>query len=433
MRRDQKPTTALLGLVILVSLSLTGCLSLAVDITPPPVNTRSEDLPSTSIPTLQPTREIPTTEVPQSGESSGEGVVNVFILDQTGGLLLKDGLDVILEGYDSFELVYQDSLPASSADHIQFTGVPFPAGRVYFVSIYYGGAVYRSDIIQIAVDQNQLDLEVVIFDTTTDQAGLVIDRVHILFDFIQPDLAQVVEIYIISNMGNSTVVSESQGGINVEFPLPSEASGVEFEDGNLGQRYLKTDAGFGDTVSIPPGSGIYPVSVSYLLPYQKDRLDFSQRFDFPVGAIIVMTPVGVVKVKGSSLEDLGQQSIPSGAVQVYSGPTLARGDSVQFRLSGNPFEDPSLPAPQLQSSQLIIFGAGGLGLLILVSGVWLYIRNQHQNRDLESEQGSVETREGILDSIIALDDLFADRELSEKVYQQKRAQLKRKLQSLPED
>ena len=188
-------------------------------------------------------------------------MVNVFIQDQTGGQLLEDDPVVVLEGYDQFERQFLDELPLDGEGFIQFTDVPFPAGRVYFASIDFGGAVYRSQIFLVEEGQVSLDLQVEIFNTTTDQSGLIIDRVHVLVDFTRPDVADFVEIYIFSNLGSSTIVPASPGGISVEFPLPAGAVGIGFEDGNLGQRYLKTEDGFGDTVSIPPGSGIYPVSV----------------------------------------------------------------------------------------------------------------------------------------------------------------------------
>jgi hypothetical protein len=148
-----------------------------------------------------------------------------------------------------------------------------------------------------------------------------------------------------------------------------------------------------------------------------------------------MTPGGGLEASSKSLQDLGEQSLPSGVVRVYSGTALASGDSLQFRLSGSPFEEPpAQTAPPPQSSQWVIYGAGGLGVLLLASGIWLYFRNQAKGHNLdEEEQVTDGSREEILDSIIALDDLYAEGDLSEKAYQKKRAQLKKQLKALPED
>ena len=423
--------------VLLVSLVLTGCLSLADDITPPPDNSGAEPLPPTSQPTLEPIQEVPPTIESQPDDNPDSGIVNVYILDHTEGLLMEENPSVQLEGYDQFELVFEESLPISPDGFVQFNGISFPEGRVYFASIIYGGAVYRSQIVFIETEQTSLDLQVEIYNTTTEQAGLIIDRIHVLVDFTQPDVTEIIEIYILSNLGDATIVPEVPGEISVEFPLPAGAIGIGFEDGNLGERYLKTDDGFGDTVSIPPGSGIYQVSVYYSLPYENNRLDFEQKFNYPVGAVVVMLPAGDVNVKGSTLEDMGVQSIPSGEVQIYAGQSIAREEVLQFRLSGKPSLDtpsgeiPSSSSPQLDRDSWIIYGGGGLGLILLIGGFWLFIRNQRQ--DIETPDGkedSVHSQEEILDSIIALDDLFANGEIPETAYNRKRKQLKDELKSI---
>ncbi|MCJ7735304.1 MAG: hypothetical protein MUP11_12250 [Anaerolineales bacterium] len=429
MRKLPRPLNKWLGFVLLMSMLFSGCISLAADVTPPPGNLQPTQIEETVVPTQQPTQEIqPTVESPDA-ESTEAGVVRVAVLDQTGGMLLENSLDVRLEGFDQFELAFQDSKIISTNDLVQFNEVPFLPGRVFFASIAYGGAVYRSEIIESGEGTTNLDLQVVIYDTTTDDSGLFIDRVHVLLDFLQPEQIDVVEIYIISNLGNETIVAAVPGEASVEFPLPPEAISIEFDDGVLGQRYVKTQAGFGDTVSIPPGSGVYQVLVYYTLPYQRSRLDFEQEMNYPVGAVVVMTPAGGVTVKGSSLEDLGVQSIPSGAVQVYSGTALAGSEILAFRVSGKMESEIPQETSQLFSSQPIVLIMGAVGVLLLVSGIWLFIQNRRKDRRVEEDSHPGESREEILDSLIALEDLYQGGDISGEKYQEKRKQLKNKLQN----
>lgn len=424
MRRFPESFLTWLGIALLISLTLSGCLSLAADVTPPPGNLPPAVIEDTPLPTLPPTQEIQPTLESSPAEPAEEGVVSVAVLDQTGGKLLENSLEVRLEGFDQFELAFQDSQIISTNDLVQFNEVPFLPGRVFFASIAYGGAVYRSEILESGEGTTNLDLQVVIFDTTTDDSGLFIDRVHVLLDFPQPDQIEVVEIYIISNLGNETIVAAVPGEASVDFPLPPEAISIEFDDGVLGQRYVKTQTGFGDTVSIPPGSGVYQVLVYYTLPYQRSRLDFEQDMNYPVGAVVVMTPAGGVTVKGSSLEDLGVQSIPSGAVQVYSGTALAGSEKLAFRVSGKMESEISQ-----ETSQLFVLIMGAVGVLLLVSGIWLFIQNRRKDRRIEEDSHPGESREEILDSLIALEDLYQGGDISGEKYQEKRKQLKNKLQN----
>jgi len=282
-----------------------------------------------------------------------------------------------------------------------FEDVPFLEGRVYFASVSYGGAVYQSEVVQLGAETTYLELTIQVYETTTSDESLVIDRLHLLADFPSPDYIQIVEIYIMSNLGDATVVSAIPGEATVSFPLPADAESIEFENGALGQRYLQTEDGFGDTAGIPPGSGVYQVLVYYKLPVKRNRLTFSQEMRYPVQAVIVMVPAGEAVLKGSTLEDGGIQAIPDGSVQMYSGAAIGRGESLEFRLT---IESSTNTLPTDGSGFLsrgVLIGAGVLG-----------------------------GGEQILDSIIALEDLYKDSEIEEKVYLNKRQELMDKLEAL---
>jgi len=430
------PLILFLGL----SLLLSGCWTLADDITPPPGAVQTEPVSNTPVlPTLASTSTQSSSTETSAEETTPDdvtsGVVYVEVFDQTGGALLDLGLDVYLEAYDHFEQVYEEILTLTPDGLIDFNEVPFLVGQVYFASITYGGAVYRSEITELTPGASELVLQVQIFETTTDDSALSIDRIHVFIDFLEPDQVHIGEIYIISNYGTGTVVAEAAGLPTVSFPLPEGALSIEFDNGILGERYLKTEDGFGDTVSIPPGSGVYQVLVYYTLPYQRNKLDYSQLVPYSVGAVVVMTPVNQVTVKGNSLEDMGIQSIPEGAVHIYAGESIAAGEKLQFRISGNPetalTQDESLPSQV--PGYLFVVAALGAGMIL--AGIWLFIRNRTLSEDeLEGDQiGSEEDREQILDQIIALEDLYNSGDIDEKDFQKKRKDLKKKLTDLVQE
>lgn len=416
--------------IVLLSLLLSGCIGLSDDITPPPGNIQPASSQATEIPSPtstqaepQPTQAIIITEL-------GEGEVSIEIIDQTGGRLLEGGLEVSLEGYDQVELAYHDSQPVDISGQVLFTQVPLEPGRVFFASISYGGAVYRSDLVEIGEETSSLYLPVQVYETTTDGSALFIERLHLVMEFMQPDLVNVVEIYIISNLGDATIVAGSPGEPSVEFPLPAEAGSISFEDGSIGQRYLLTENGFGDTLSIPPGAGVYQVLVFYTLPYTRNKLDFKQEMAYPVGAVVVMTPAGNVSIKNSDLEDLGVQYVAGGAVQVYSGPPILRNQSLDFQISGKPDTAAVQPEPPVTSSQTLLIVLGAIGGSLLLGGIVLFIRNRRHYESIEDVGPPEGKREEILDSIIALEDLFKNGEISKKVYKNKRQELKDQLSKL---
>ncbi|MCD4802360.1 MAG: hypothetical protein K8R16_05415 [Anaerolineales bacterium] len=383
------PVLCILG----ISLLLSGCLNLSDDVTPPPEAVKTNPVVNTPIlPTAVPTQEqpLPNETTPEETELK---VVYVEVSDHTGGTLLDLDLDVRLEAYDNFAQVFQETLTLPSTGIIDFNDVPFLEGRVYFASITYGGAVYRSEITEFAPEAAELGLHVQLFDTTADDSGLHIDRIHVLVEFSEPGLLQIVEIFIFSNNGEATVVAGSPDQPTVFFPLPEGAAAIEFEDGLLGQRYLETQDGFGDTVSISPGAGVYQVLVYYTLPYQGNTLDFAQTINYPVGAVVVMTPVNQIEVKGSYLEDVGVQDITSGAFQVYAGGGLNRGEELQFQISENSetalVQDESSPL----EIQGYLIGLTALGVVMILAGSWLFFRNRRlsgEEHELEEDHQEVE-------------------------------------------
>ena len=430
MRNQRKYFIGILGAVLFILVFLSGCLSMQVDITPPPEGNKADGVVDTPIPVQAPTQTSPPPTIAIDTEGIEGQVIIVDVIDQTGGLLLNQGLEVHLDGYDQFELVYQDVKPLSAESTLVFDNVPLQTDRVFFASISHGGAVYRSDMFEVGDDTNSMRMAIEIYETTTSDEFILIERIHVLVDFPAPNLAQIVEIFIVSNLGESTFVAESTGQATVSFPLPPGAMSIAFDDGALGERYIKTDDGFGDTVSIPPGAGVYQTLVYYNLPIQGTTFDFSQEMNYPVRAAVIMMPEGEGFVEGPNLEDMGVQSIPDGSVQVYSVLSIPRNELMEFQVSVDS-ETTAVPADTPVSlPNTIIIAAGVLGGVLFLSGIWLYFRQRRRilEEDASGEQSS--EREVILDSIIALEDLYHEGEITEKAYLKKRQELKDQLDSL---
>jgi hypothetical protein len=428
---NQRGINSFLATILIVGFSilLTGCLNLAGDVTPPPDINQTQPVKNTPVPTLEPTWEEPQPEetAPQDLDT---GTIMVEVFDHSGGTLLAQNLEVRLEGFDHFDPVYHDTYPLLPDGVVEFTEVPYQAGRLFFASIAYGGAVYRSEITEFVPEGSSLILQVEIFETTTDASHLSVDRIHVLVDYPQPDMVQIGEVIILSNYGDATVVAEAAGLPAVSFPLPDGATAIEFENGALGQRYLQTQDGFGDTVSIPPGAGVYQVLVYFALPYQNNKLEFIQNMNYPVEAVVVLMPVGDMVLKGENLEELGIQTLQDGTAQVYSSGELNRGEQLQFEISGKS----EIILPEVETSSALFqnywIGLAVLGAGMFLTGIWLLIRNRKSGTSRVDPEEQIDARNQILDSIIALEDLFQRGDITKETFQKKRDQLKGKLKSL---
>lgn len=440
MMTEYRNWNPLLLMIMILALGMAGCISLAEDITPPPDHptfpppTEVEEESSGEEDVLQDTPELSNQDsgpTPQATVAETPGKVTVQIENQSENQSLEGDVQIRLEGFDHMNQVYQETLPVEDGSEVTFDEVPFTPGRLFFASVSYRGAVYRSDIVELEPEAEILDLTVEVFGTTTDQSGLQMERLHVFVDFPQEKVAQFAEIFIVSNFGQETVVSDEPDGIVLNYSLPPEAENLRFETGQIGERFILTEEGFGDTVSIPPGSGVYQLLVFYDIPYEKRTLQFNQTMNVPVGAVVVMTPTSGVSLKGEAFEDMGTREVQEGAIHVYAGERLDRGEDLTFTLSGKPGATAREDGPAtFLSQQNLYLGLGVFGGVLLAVGMWFFVRMQREEAlDLTFESERVD-KEEIMDAIIALDDKFKEGEIAEEAYRTRRDELKSRLKDL---
>lgn len=419
--------------------------SLAGDITPPPG--AEQQIPTlTQIPTeivsspgatpIEPVTTQPE-GTPGLSEASKTGIVIGQVVNGSGGKVPPD-LTITLHGFNQMNETFLQDTSINPDGTFKFTDVDFNKDLIYVTTVEYRGVTYNSEISMVDESMKSLDLPIKIYETTTDASGLVVDRLHLFFEFLNPEAVRVVHLYVISNTGNRTVTAAVKGGALVNFSLPKDAANLQFQNGVLGERYIKTESGFADTISIPPGSGEYQVVYSFEMPYNK-KLELSERMFLPVSAVIVMAPVDVAQIQSDMLEDIGIRNIQGQDFQTYAGENIAANSSLTLtlasRLNGAAIIK-WLTAPSTSTS--LVIGLGGLGLALVIAGVFLYLRNK---KEAEMERGendmlarqvedSFEDADTVMDAIITLDEMYKEGELSETAYQERRSNLKQRLKEM---
>jgi hypothetical protein len=373
---------------------------------------------------------IPATPLAEAPSGTGTVTGNVT---SASGAELPDDLEITLHGFDNMQVAITQTTTLQPDGSFAFMGVPMPAGRVFMATVNYQNASYGSDIGAVQDGVTSLDLPITVYETTTDTSILKADRLHLFFEFVDAKTVRVIELYIISNPTDKTLVAEP-GRPTARFSLPKGAVNLEFQDGTLGGRYIQTPDGFGDTVSIGPGSGSYEVLFAYEMPYDR-KLDLEQVMSMPVDAVVILVPEDSIKIKSDVLQDSGSRDVQGTAYHTYSGSRLAAGETLQLTLTGRPSSGSPGLAASSQTSLLI--GLSVFGLALIVAGVWLYRRTRlstisagGETDMIPADSAASESAESLMDAIIALDDLYRSGELPEEAYQQRRAELKAKLQEL---
>jgi mono/diheme cytochrome c family protein len=369
------------------------------------------------------------------------GTVSVQLINGSGGKTPSNA-PVTLYGFDNMQNTYSETLSTGENGVITFTNVLMPEGRSFLAGTKYASGSYGSDILTVNPSTPDLNLQITVYEPTTDVSLLTTDRVHILFDFTDPQNVQVIEVFIISNSSKRAVVSSSPDGTVVSFPLPQGYTDLQFQDGSLGDRYVEISHGFADTMTVNPGVGQYQVIFAFQMPYNRD-MHFVQPMFLPTSAAVVMVPDNGVKLSSQMLEAGGTRDYQSTTYRMYTGSNLLAGTSLDFNLSGTPKHATSsfFTAGTMQN---LAIGSGVFGIALVGLGLWLYNRNRHKlavqpsavvtalSSPIADLGGSPEDENTLMDAIIALDDQYHAGNLPQEAYLTRRAFLKDRLKRLVE-
>ena len=378
-----------------------------------------------------------TTEI--SPSTTFTGSLSVQLINGSGGEAPSDA-QVTLYGFDDMQNTYSETLSVGMNGVYTFTNITMLDGRAFLAAADYASGTFGSDIVLVDATTPHLNLQVTVYDSTTDVSLLTTDRMHIFFDFTDPQNVQVVEVFIISNPSKQAVVAPTQDGAVVTFPLPSGYTDLQFQDGELGDRYVEVAQGFADTTTVNPGVGEYQVIFAFQMPYNR-KLEFAQAMSLATSAVVVMVPENGVKVVSSLLQDAGTRNFNDIPYHMYEGGSIIAGSTLEFTLSGNPLQASSAVL-SAGTGQSLAIGLGVFGLVLLAVGIWLFLQNRLRfarqsssfGRDLltlaAQPEGLSEDEDTLMDAIISLDDQFRAGNLPEEAYMERRAVLKDKLRNL---
>ena len=316
------------------------------------------------------------------------------------------------------EVITETSIVTSDGSYI-YEDIDLSEGLIFFVQLEYNGVTYQSELAFSESGKTEIVIpDLTIYDTTTQTGALVVEQFHISFDFAVEGGVQVFEVFTIRNLSNETILVESDGKSIPFMPMPEGVGEIGFELSQESASLLPTRDGF----ALPPTDQLYSIVAFFNMPYEKE-LDFSQTLALPVDSIVAIVPEGVT-LKGDGFTDEGIQTGAQGSnFQIYSSLARNSGESLDIQLSGEVKQAGS--TGRLESRQLILIAAGALGLTLIIAGVWMYLRdrkNDDDENDYEDDD-EFDNTEDIMDAIIALDDLYRAKKISEEAYHKRRNEL----------
>jgi mono/diheme cytochrome c family protein len=383
---------------------------------PPPAETAAGASPA-----------APTESGPVSNFPEGTGSVSGSVVDSRGDPL-PAGLAVVLHGYDHAqsggpqEVITLDGL-AGADGRFSFDGVSLPENRIFLAEVEYQGIQYRSDFAAVTAGDSAVSLPPLkVYEASTDLNLLQFGQIHIYSDFATQGTAQFLEIFTFTNPSQQAVLVPTDGTSLPFIALPEGAQNPGFEAGQDSAPLVSAS----DGIAVLPSDQPYSLIAFFNLPYEKE-LEFHQDFVLAAPSILVLIPEGI-KVQGDRITPGAIQPVQGANFQTFRAEGLQAGGALTLTLSGRPKAVPD--ASGTTTRQKVLVGLGALGLVLILAGAWLYMRDRGQVETDAGDADEFDSSDEVMDAILALDDLHRAGKLPDDAYQKRRAELKEVLKEM---
>lgn len=357
---------------------------------------------------------------------TGTGVISGVVTNQSTGQVVPNAT-VELGFFDQTSLLDTRQTTADATGLFRFTGVPTDTALVFVARVTGpGGYTYSSEPAQFQAGETGLNLPVAVYDTTSDPAGVRVERVHFIVEF-DGRRAYFTELLVFSLDGNKAYVGDGAG--TLRFTVPKGAEALDISDGALGGRYIATADGFVDTIPLPPGRNSRQVLYRYEIPYSSPTLELVRVLPYPAANVNALVAEVGAKVTSDQLKDQTVRQTQGGNFISLSGQNLAANQLITLRFSNLPLgaaADTGMAAAPATSDRtllLLLLGVGGLLAAALVA--WPLWR-----RRAAPAAAVAITQDELIDALARLDLAHEAGELSDAAYRDERLRLKAQLLDL---
>jgi hypothetical protein len=351
------------------------------------------------------------------------------VLDGTKGDEPVANLEVTLTAYGPDGSQETSSARTDAEGSFDFGGLSISKGAVYQVTADYQGATYRSEALSFAAGQDQLSVEIVVYEATESDSTLSVELAHIVVEFASDGLA-VTEMLLVRNKGNGTYIGSgpevAAGKVaTLRFPLPPSAELFNIGESLMRCCIVDTDDGFVDTMPVMPGRRA--ILYVYTMPFPEASPELRRSFAYPADKIEIFVSD---EAEGTEIPGFSPAGTIEGQDSTYVRWTvsgLEAGEEVIVRLEGLPFQEKSGIARSAAARRK----AGWLFVTAAVIPLALIVPTRRRWRErserTEAETSADDTKDSLLQRVADLDDAFEVGEIPEPEYQVERAVLRQRL------
>jgi len=359
--------------------------------------------------------------------AAGFGTISGSIDNQTGDALPTDILVTLrsLEhGADMNagpqEIAAIETFAKADGSFV-FENVEMPENRIFIADAVVNGQTYESEFAVVEAGMTELVIPTIqLFATSEDFSVLTVDSLQLHFDFANETEVQIFGVYTISNPTDKSIEVKMAAQEAIPFvPFPEGSTPLGYEATQDTAAFIQTADGF----AMPPSTTPYGLIAFASYP-KSDTIVVSQTVPLAISGVSILLPEGL-KAEGDQLTDEGVQTMQSASFHIYTTGALKADETLKFTITGTP-QDTAVN-PDLTQNKTLLIGAGAFGIVLIVAGAWLFMRDRKRVEEVDEEDeedNEFEDPDSLMDAIIALDDLHRAGKLSDEAYQKRREELK---------
>jgi hypothetical protein len=328
-----------------------------------------------------------------------------------------------------------EALERNAEEPVTYTVITGPNGRyefedlstgddwLYVIDARHDGGLFPGRPLTIPDNTTEppvIDTTLRVWDTTTDPASVLVRRDN-LFAVVDEENVAVIESVTIVNTTDLAYIGRGEkntgSAASFGFPLPDAAdvSSVRIEDAPFDvPRLVRTSFGFALTVAIPPDES--QIVYSYRVTGGTGSFDLSRTMLYPTLEMSTFAE-RPLEIESSRLEPNGEVDLEKRTYRRWtSTDTLDAGDPVQIlaTASGTP--------------SWWVFAGAGAAVVLLIGVAFLFARRRSSADS--AERDAPPARDDLVAAIAALDLEFETGTMPRDEWEQKRHELKERLQEM---
>jgi len=371
---------------------------------------------------------------------TAEGVIVGQVQNATTGEAVGD-VEVTLRRWGTESELPPFTARADSDGNFRFEGLDTGSHAFYRLEVSYDDISFPSDFVNFEPGEAQLSLPVSIYETTTSDEDIRVERFHFIIIAEQPGFLSVLELYQFSNQGDRAYVgTEGEAGLRetARMALPAGAEGLTVQNGSLGVDFVETDDGLAATSPIIPGGQTFEVAFVYVMPYTGNSLDLDRPLFYETASVnALLMDIGAT-LFSEALDFAGDRAAQGQNFLQYTGQDLGAGETLPIRLddlnkiefpsaSEQPDRTPVMPSTGLSQTTLlwVMLGLGGLAIAFAL--IYPSLRPRFAAAAPAGEADLAQERQRLLLTLARLDQAHEAGDLNESAYRRARARRKAEL------